>query len=346
MPILATQQPHCVPAIPARPLKAHLLALLIVLTGAPALCASSPTDSTAPPAEVQRSFQRRYQATAYITFLSVPIFSRSGVGFGFAGTDEHSGGEQQKLSLRFLSGSTPERAHGLNRFGFIQENVEQKDRTTISADYFGLMTASGEESLNDAKAALNSRTGGEVAFVAARAFVSREKTSYSVRNMLLPSSYRGSNADQLLKQVQAEFAPPQPNQIEKTESLNGQPTGTFLNCLRQAILAENQTYQSRIVFNGKTFQFQAVKRRDPRTGEELRKLGLTSSPHAIVQLIGTLRNEKTSETTNFRLWFEQGSPNFLPLRFEFKAKAYLRLVFDQEPPLPAQQLSLNRDPAQ
>jgi hypothetical protein len=48
-------------------------------------------------------------------------------------------------------------------------------------------------------------------------------------------------------------------------------------------------------------------------------------------LSGALRNEKTNEVTNFRLWFEQGSANFLPLRFEFKPKSYLRLVFDMEP---------------
>ena len=42
-------------------------------------------------------------------------------------------------------------------------------------------------------------------------------------------------------------------------------------------------------------------------------------------------NEKTHESTPFRLWFESGSPNFLPLRFEYKPKGYLKLVFDAEP---------------
>jgi hypothetical protein len=282
-------------------------------------------------APVQHSFQRRYKATAYITFLSVTIFSRSGVGFGFAGTDEKSQGEQQNFSLRFLSGSTPERAHGLNRFGFIQENIEQENRATISADYFGLMTANGEESLSDAKAALDSKGGETVSFVAARALVNQEKTSYSVRHLRLPSSYRGSNADQLLKRVQAEFANPAPGQKEQTEALNGQATGTFLNSLRQAIVADGENYQSRIVFNGKTFQFHAAKHADAKTGADLGKAGLTASPDGVMLLSGSLRNEKTNEVSNFRLWFQQGSENFLPLRFEFKPKSYLRLVFDVEP---------------
>jgi hypothetical protein len=279
----------------------------------------------------QRSFQRRYKATAYITFLSVTVFSRSGVGFGFAGTNESSSGAQQKFSLRFLSGSTPERAHGLNRFGFIQENVQQANRATVSADYFGLMTANGEESLSDAKAALDSKTGEQVPFIAARAFIDADKTSYSVRQLLLPASYRGSNADQLLETVQASFVAPAPGQKDETKALNGQATGTFLNSLRQAIVADGKSYQSRIVFNGQTFQFHAAKRADAKTGADLRKAGLTTAPDGIMLLSGALRNEKTNEVSSFRLWFEKDSENFLPLRFEFKPKSYLRLVFDMEP---------------
>lgn len=272
------------------------------------------------------------------------IFSRSGVGFGFAQADEGSAGNlHHDISLRFLSGSTPERSAGLNRFGFIQENVDQ-DPASSAADYFGLMTASAEESLEDAKTALRSKKSGDVPFVAARAFVNEGKMSYSVRHLLLPSSYRGSNADQVLQQVQAEFAKPQSPQVEKTELFNGRPAGTFLNSLRQAILAETPSFQRRIVFNGKTFQFLAEKRPDRHIGGDLQKAGLTTSPGAIVQLSGTLRNEKTNEVTNFRLWFEKGA-NFLPLRFEFKAKPYLRLVFDREPLHASEQLSLNRGEA-
>jgi hypothetical protein len=343
MPNLATRRPG-VPATPVRTLAVQLLAFSLAFPGALPGNASSAVEANAPSSEIQ--FQRHYKATAYITLLSITIFSRAGVGFGFASIDERTQGARQPISLRFLSGSTPERARGLNRFGFIQENVEQENSATVAANYFALMTANGEESLSEAKAELDSTSDGQVAFVAARAAISRQKTCYSVRHLLLPSSYRGSNADQLLEQVQAEFAAPPAGQAEKTETLDGAPTGTFLNSLRQAILTAGDSYQSRIVFNGKTFQFKAAKRPDGKTGAELRRAGLTASPEAIVQLSGILRNEKTNEVTTFRLWFEQGLANFLPLRFEFKAKSYLRLVFDEEPPPPAQTLTLNREPAQ
>jgi hypothetical protein len=321
------------------------LAFLLAYAGVLPASASAPVEANTPSPEIQShaSFQRHYKATAYITLLAIPIFSRSGVGFGFAGADEHTRGARQQLSLRFLSGSTPERAHGLNRFGFIQENVEQRNRMMVAADYFGLMTASAEESFNDAKAALNATNSPQVPFVAARAAINQQKTIYSVRHLLLPSSYRGSNADQLLEQVQAEFAAPRLGQAEKSETHEGAAPGTFLNSLRQAILSAGATYENRIVFNGKTFQFYASKRPDAKTGGELHRVGLTTSPDAIMRLSGVLRNEKTNEVSGFRLWFEQGSANFLPLRFEFRPKPYLRLVFDEEPPTPAQTLTLNRE---
>jgi hypothetical protein len=320
------------------------MVFLLALAGAVPENPPLPGEAKGSPTETQgqQTFQRHYTAAAYITLLSVTIFSRSGVGFGFAGADSRTHGAQRSLNLRFLSGSIPERAHGLNRFGFIQESVKQENGMTVAADYFGLMTASAEESLSDAKAALDSKTGERTAFVAVRGTVGQEKTVYSVRNVLLPSSYGGSTADQLLERVEAELSPPLA-QVENNESANGHATGTFLNSLREAILSAESTYRNRIGFNGKTFEFHASKRLDARTGSALRHAGLTTLPDAIVELTGVLRNEKTNEATTFHLWFEQGAANFLPLRFEFKAKSYLRLVFDEKPPLPAETLTFNRE---
>jgi hypothetical protein len=278
----------------------------------------------------EQSFHRKYQATAYISLLSVPIFSRSAVGFGFASFTEREKGELQIATLRFLSGSTPERAAGLNRFGFMEENVERKDSAVVSANYFGLITANGEESLADAKAALHDHRD-QIPFVGAEAVIVPGNARYSVRHMLLPSHYRGSNADLLLKQVRAEFDQPDAVEREKTELFNGRTLGTFLYSLRQAMQAEGPVYDCRFIYNGKIFKLHAAKRRDSKTGMDLRKKGITRLPESIIALNGTIVNEETANSTPFRLWFEMGSPNFLPLRFEYKPKGYLKLVFDAEP---------------
>ncbi|HMF76194.1 MAG TPA: hypothetical protein VK604_11075 [Bryobacteraceae bacterium] len=286
------------------------------------------------PGPQSQSFHRNYQANAYISFLSLPLFNRSNVGFGFASSAEQMKGETRTITLRFLSGSTPERAAGLNRFGFMEENVEQKDRAVVGANYFGLITSNGEESFSDAKVALQSEHRDQVPFVGAQAVIEPGRARYSIRHMLLPSHYRGSNAELLLERLRAEFSQPGSPDEQKTEVFHGQALGTFLYSLQQAMQTEGAAYEGRFIYNGKIFRLHAGKRRDMKTGEELRKKGITQAAVAITALNGNIVNEKTKESTTFRLWFESGAANFLPLRFEFKPKGYLKLVFDAEPPAP------------
>ena len=281
--------------------------------------------------ETLHHFRRDYQATAYISFLSVSIFSRPAVGFGFASSTDRTSGGLRTTTLRFLSGSTPERAAGLNRFGFMEENVESRDHAIVEANYFGLITSNSEESFADAKAALHDHRE-HVPFVGAHAVIVPGSARYSVRHMLLPAHFRGSNADLLLERVRAEFAQPAAAEKEKTEAVHGQTLGTFLYSLQQAMQAEGSQYEGRFIYNGKIFKLHAAKRHDRKTGEDLRRKGITPEAERITQLTGAIVNEKTSESTPFHLWFESGSPNFLPLRFEYKPKGYLKLVFDAEPP--------------
>jgi hypothetical protein len=311
---------------------AFMLALLVFLLPPAGVARQGAYDpaATFTRSEPPVNFRRNYQATAYISLLSVSIFSRSGVGFGFASSTEHANGDSHTTTLRFLSGSTPERAAGLNRFGFMEENVERKDHAIVEANYFGLITSNNEESLADAKAALHDHRD-QAPFVGAQAVIVPGNARYAVRHMLLPAHYRGSNADLLLERVRAEFAQPNAAEKEKTEAFNGQTLGTFLYSLQQAMQAESSAYDGRFIYNGKIFKLHAAKRRDAKTGEDLRKKGITLSADSITTLNGSIVNEKTNESTPFRLWFESGSPNFLPLRFEYKPKGYLKLVFDAEP---------------
>jgi len=262
-----------------------------------------------------RHYFRSYQATAYISLLSVTIFSRSNVGFGYARADEEVFPQRRNISLEFLSGSIPERAHGLNRFGFIQENIKERDRVCAEADYFGLMTASGEESFSQAKAALDAKSK-TTAFVAAQATINPETARYSIRHLNLSSSYRGANADQLLGQVHDSFDHAEKGQQEHTQALHGDALGTFLYSVREAMLADSDKLQTRFIYNGKTFTMHSEKRKDMKVGQELQTAGLIDTPSSTVMLTGAIRNEKTSEVTNFRLWFDSASPDPLPLRFE------------------------------
>jgi hypothetical protein len=293
------------------------------------------------------AFERRYAATAYITVFSVPIFSRSGVGFGFASSEQLAPGEACALNLRFLSGSDPARAHGLNRFGFIQEQVNQCGSAKESS-YLGLMTASAEESLQDAKKALNSKQQGDVTFVAAQGVVKQDTAHYSVRHLLLPASYGTSNVAQLTRRLQTEFASPKPAEPEKTLKLGQGENATFLWSVWEAMRSEGKTFAESFTYNGKTFQLKMEKHADPKAGAELERSGLASSASEIVVLNCVLKGQNGQAST-FRVWFDNNNPNLLPLRFEFRPKSYLRLVYEATVPKtvnPVRQAALSRSIAE
>jgi hypothetical protein len=97
-------------------------------------------------------WQRRYRASATITLLSIPIVSKDDVGSGFILIEEAA----QKIAIQFGAGSYPESARGLNRLGFVQEVVAEKNRGELAeCTYFALMTTSAEKNLEQAQRALD-----------------------------------------------------------------------------------------------------------------------------------------------------------------------------------------------
>jgi hypothetical protein len=107
------------------------------------------------------NLERRYRADATVLLLGVPVLHRDAVGAGSVIWREFDAGATRLLE--FNGFSSPERAAGLNRLGFIRE----LRRTGHSDDciYFGLMTASPEESSETARKALHS-TAKEQAYTA------------------------------------------------------------------------------------------------------------------------------------------------------------------------------------
>jgi len=301
---------------------------LSLLAGGLAAAADSAGNSIQQPS-AQKRFVRTYKASAYVSLFSIPLLSRSDVGGGFAIVQESAGAASHTVKLQFLSGSTPERAHGLNRLGFIEENVEQRDREAPVVEYFGFMTASGEESLSEAKAALASNPRDSVMYVAAEGSATGNATRYSVRHILLPASYRWSDSDKLLTGIQPYFhtadARYQERHIAESEHV-----GTFLFSVRQAILSVRGETDARFVHNGKTFHLHTTKVNDAKAGEELRRAGLVASASTVMRLKGAIQGDNSNKETEFQLWFDAASANPLPLRFEFRPKSYLKLVFQAQ----------------
>jgi hypothetical protein len=283
----------------------------------------------------EKHVTRTYTATAYVTLMSVTIFSRSRVGGGFAALDETGTKANRDIRLRFLSGSTPERAHGLNRLGFIEERIHERNGTPAAINYFGFLTASREASLKEARAALDSSANATVSYVAAEGSSLGATAQYSVRDMPMPARYRWVDSPELLRQVIAKFNNGRAAGIETTvQSPDSQTTETFLYALTRTIVSSAMQSDTRFIHNGKMYRLCTEKAPDERTGEDLQRSGLLLSPENVERLKGTIRRDNRGEETEFRLWFDRSSSNPLPLRFDFRPKSYLRLVFDAEPASP------------
>ena len=274
--------------------------------------------------------QRSYRADANVMLFGITVFSRSDVGGGFARLVQTSSGSNGTVRLLFVSGSRPDRAHGLNRMGYIEESVAETNARPSHADYFGFMTASGEETLADARKALHGPSGNEVPFVASRGEIDGSNARHTVRHVVLPASSRWTNAQQLLDVVKEDLNRPGAGSGQ-AELNHGERPGPFLYTVLSMERSPARTNDATFVHNGKLFRLHAVKRADEKMGAQFVGDHLIASPRDAVELAGLIRNAATGAETTFRVWFDRTSPNLLPLRFEFQPKSYLRLAFEALP---------------
>jgi hypothetical protein len=274
----------------------------------------------------------RYRAKATILMLSVPVFSRDNVGGGYlrvAEREETPGA--RRIELEFAAGSLPERAAGLDRLGAFEESVLETGGQLAQATYFGFMTASNEKSLDQAKAALHSKAAG---LTAIRGRIADGR----VWNRLL----RLSDVPQtpwfehraLAGQLRRRFDDATTASEREVAGGGGgaaRPLVTFLYALRCAMRATPAACEQRFVHNGEALVLRTQKRADPQQGETLLAKGLAQSAQ-VNQLTGHIHHGSGRLLTTFQLWFEPGAPVPVPLRFEFRARSFLRLSFERAKP--------------
>jgi hypothetical protein len=176
---------------------------------------------------------RHYDACAHVTVFGIPVFSRCGVGGGFASIARDP---DQSVVLQFVSGSSPDRAHGLNRMCLIQEVVREQD-AGVQSSYFGFMTSSGEESISQAKTALeDAKRGKQVPFTVAQGSASGSSMCYSIWQVQLPASFQWSDFVEMLRQVQEQLrvqSQPSPIVMNSSAGRNQQARlRTFLYAMR------------------------------------------------------------------------------------------------------------------
>jgi hypothetical protein len=270
--------------------------------------------------------ERRYRADAQVILLSIPLLHRQGVGDGSAIWRDSAAQDGAAMRLLEFSGrSAPERAAGLNRFGFIQELSRTVNREMESL-YFGLMTASPEDNAADAKKALHSTskdalysaiegrlTAGFVETTGAR-FVAPARTSLADRSDLI------GRARQALSGAQTKTV--------EWHSTEGAPL-PFLHALA-GLLNRPGSSDARCAYNGRMYHLRVERSPDAKAATVFRGERLIPPAAAVTRISATLRREEGGVLNVFRLWIEEGSPRPLPLRIEYQPKSYLRLTFEAQ----------------
>ena len=277
-----------------------------------------------------QSFTRRYNVTATVTLLSVPLVSRSGVGSGYIVIEDSPG----VTAIQFAAGSWPEKARGLNRLGYIKEILEEKAPGELSqCEYFAFMTSSQERNLEQAKQAVSperthsaAHSGGMglIPYAAAEGSGRAGRFTSKLVRLGLSDAYNWGNIDQLIARVPDEMAAGGSAELVDRKLPEGTAApATFLYAVRRCLVDPATRSESSLFYNGKQYLLRTHKQRDSSLGAR------------VVRLEATLRNDATGHVTPFAVWFGEGAESQPPLRFEYQARSFLRLTFDSSPAVAA-----------
>ena len=272
-----------------------------------------------------------YRADAVIVLLSVPIFRRAGVGSGFASLAQSTHEDERYYALRFAGASRPERAAGLDRVGAIREVVREQGDTLREAAYFGVLTSSPEETLEEGRRSIGKIANKWNEYTAIDGQSRCGLTRSAVAHFRLPAA--GAPNLRVVAEARANFQTRRPPWRENQWSgeRERQAPPTFLYALMQAIRRPQRTTESWYVYSERSYRLRLEKELDRQQGQRFAELGLTSRPDQVIEVRGRTREERSGRQSTFRLWIEDGRANALPLRIEFQPRSYLRLSFEVDP---------------
>lgn len=183
------------------------------------------------------SVERHYRADAQVIILSMPLLHLTSVGGGSVRWREwaEANGGSQRL-IEFLGFSAPERAAGLNRLGFIRELTRTAPGGIRDAINFGLMTASNEESAEEAWKALYSKAT-ESAYTVIEGRIAGDASTSALAHFMGPSSISAERRGELVMMGNRALSavPVQPASFTVVPL-----PPPFLNALADALLGPSQ----------------------------------------------------------------------------------------------------------
>jgi hypothetical protein len=269
------------------------------------------------------TLEHRYRCDAQILLFGMPVAHREGVGGGSVVWREFGSGRAARL-LEFKGFSFPERAAGLNRLGFIRELAHFQDDAADSI-YFGLMTASQEESADEARKALHS-TAKEQLYSAIQGRVGNGESETAIARFTAPSAISSSRLSELEARAQDALAAAEV--IAAHQSSDG-CSQSFLQTLA-GLLIQPHRDQARYTYSGRRYLMRVARTEDGKAAAYFQERSLIDRSTSAIRVSGRVRRETDGKETEFRLWVPQPAERPVPLRIEYRAKSFLRLVFEAE----------------
>lgn len=265
-------------------------------------------------------FERRYRMDATILLLGAPIFTRTAAGGGYASVEISSGDGALAVALQFAAGSDPARAHGLNRFGILQEAiVERNGRTDIS--FAGIMTRSREESFEQGRKALASTAPGAEGVLARGRSINSADGGSIIRTWIDPIDLAADRNWSNVKDTLGDALRREPGALPR-ETTPASAT-TFLGAMRSAALCPDAIVRHEFTHAGKPYHLETRRH-----------------PQRPLELAGIIHNAAGARCAEFRTAYESGDESGIPIRIEYRPRSFLRLTFEaareaNQPPVPS-----------
>jgi hypothetical protein len=254
---------------------------------------------------------RTYRADAVILLLGLPIYKRSGVGGGQTSIEETGEGDSLRRTFFFAGGSEPARARGLNRLGWMREVVVGSTALPSEVSYFGVLTASSEETLEHARKA-GAPASGRSSFSAAKGRNTAGHSRSAVTHFEFSAAAVWSDRS-LIDHAQSTFHSNVDWRESSWPAWPNQAPPTFLFQIAALLKQRTPRATGRYVYSEQeyTLELQTDRSRD-----------------RLIPVRGKIRNLRTGGETHFRLWLEEGSDSVVPVRIEYQPRSFLRLTFE------------------
>jgi hypothetical protein len=261
------------------------------------------------------SFVRVYRTDAVILLLGLPIYRRAGVGAAKAALEETGAGPDLRRTLFFAGGSDPKRARGLSRLGWMREVVAGPAAAPSDISYFGVLTSSPEESLENARKSSDPPAGRSLFdAVSGRNTVGRSRSAITQFDFASSAAW----SDQaLIDRAQSLFRGDVKWRDTSWPNSPQQAPPTFLLQVASLLKQRAKRASGRYVYNEQEYLLELEAHGPGRD--------------RLLPFRGKIRNLRTGYETKFKVWLEDGSESIVPVRIEFQPRSFLKLTFEAVP---------------